>query len=75
MSILSRILPFLYLGIVIVVLIFGIILFSYLLILGAMVGLILFLIAYIREKFFSSPNYPEKIARKRKGQTIDHDQQ
>ena len=77
-KLINRIVPFIFLGIILVVLGIGIILLSYLLILGAIVGLILFLVGWIKEKFFPTTeithykkqdNTPEK-----PGRTFDHDQ-
>jgi len=64
---LARLIPFILLGFILVVFIAGIILFSYLLILGALLGLILFVIQWIREKF-SKP----KQEMTRSGRTFDH---
>lgn len=44
--------PFLILGIVIVLFIFSLIIFWWIFVIGIVLGLIGFLIAYIREKFF-----------------------
>ena len=65
----SRLLPFIFLGIFIVLLICGLILLSYLLIAGAVVGLILFVIAFIRDLFIKKNKSYEK---KRTSITIDH---
>lgn len=50
----DNIAPFLGLGILIVLFILGIFIFSYLLIIGAIVGLVLYIVALIRAKFGSS---------------------
>jgi len=72
-NLLARIIPFLFLGIMLVILIAGLILLSYLLIWGAVVGLVLFLIAWLREKFFP-PRHLTKIDKQSKsGRVIDHD--
>lgn len=72
MNLLSRLLPFFFLGIMLVLVIVGIILFSYLMILGAIVGLILFTIAWIKGLF--APKPPKQLPKShRPGQTIDHD--
>lgn len=67
-SFFTRLVPFIFIGIMLVVLAIGIILFSYLLILGAIVGLILFLVSVVKEKLFPKPSHPAK----RSGRTIDH---
>lgn len=69
-SFLSRIIPFIFLGVMIVLLVAGMIILSYLLIVGALVGLILFIIAWVRDRFFNKKtNLPEK---RREGRTFDH---
>ena len=68
----ARLLPFLYLGIVIVLFAIGIILFSYLLILGAVVGFILFFATWIKEKFFPGKAMSQPKATK-VGRTFEHD--
>jgi hypothetical protein len=54
----------------IVLFIVGIVLLSYLLIFGAIVGVFLFFIQWLREKLFFKPSSPKN---KEKGHTIDHD--
>ncbi|MCB1827935.1 MAG: hypothetical protein KDH94_05860 [Coxiellaceae bacterium] len=60
-------------GIFIVLFIVGLIFFSYLLIIGGIVGLILFGIAYLRLKFFSRKN--KKAASESHGRIIDQDKE
>lgn len=65
-----KLLPFIGFGIVLVLLLVGVILLSYLLVYGALIGLVLFTVAWLRDKFFPS----KKIAtRVKPGRTIDHD--
>lgn len=71
-SILPRIVPFIMLGIAIVAFVFGLILFSYLLIFGALVGLVLFAFTWIKEKFFPSKSI--SIQRPKSNRTFDHDE-
>ena len=68
----QRIIPFIFLGIFIVLFVVGLIILSYILIYGALVGLVLFMLSWLKEKFFpkKASNLPTK---KRKGRTIDHD--
>lgn len=66
----KRLMPFVAFGIMLVLLAVGIILLSYLLVLGALIGLALFGFALLREKLFPSKSISTKIKR---GQTIDHD--
>lgn len=49
---LSQILPFIILGIALIVFAFGIMLLVYLFIFGAIAGLVLFIISWIRHTFF-----------------------
>jgi len=66
----AKITPFIVLGIAIVAFIFGLVLLSYLLFFGAMVGLALFAFTWIKEKFFP----PKALTRPKKhGRTLDHD--
>lgn len=69
---LSRLLPFIFLGIAIVAIAFGMLLLFYLFAIGAVVGLILFLITWIKDKFFPPPKLP-KPTEKKSGRTIDSD--
>ena len=68
----DNLLAFIFLGMGIVALIAGIILFSYLLLYGAIVGIILFMILWLKERFFPSkkitPQQPTK-----PGRIIDHE--
>lgn len=66
----ARLMPFLLLGMAIVAFAFGIVLFAYLLLFGALVGLVLFVIAWIRDKFIRSKR---KNMTKTSHRTIDHD--
>lgn len=59
--------PFIYLGILIVLFVVGLVLLSYLLIFGAIVGLCLFAFTWLREKLFNNKE------NKKSGRTIDHD--
>lgn len=66
----NRLIPFFLAGIAIVAFAFGIFLLAYLFMLGALVGLGLFIISWLRQKFFP----PKKIIiKKRKGRIIDSD--
>ncbi|MDR3478182.1 MAG: hypothetical protein P4M14_09155 [Gammaproteobacteria bacterium] len=66
-----RVMPFITFGIILVLLIVGIILLSYLLVFGALIGLALFGIAWLREKLFPSKNVSTEV---KQGRTIDHDE-
>lgn len=69
---LNKLIPFILLGIAIVAFAFGIMLLAYLFFIGALVGLILFTIAWIKAAFFP----PKKVVRHQKtksGRVIDSD--
>lgn len=69
-SLLNRLIPFILAGILIAALAFGMVLLAYLFVIGALVGLSLYLINVIRQKFFA----PKKKAAKpkpRPGRVID----
>jgi hypothetical protein len=72
MSFISRIMPFVVLGIMLVVLVAGFVLLSYLLVFGALVGLVLFAMAWLKEKILPPQKLP---AAKREGRTFEHDDQ
>jgi len=71
-KVVAKIVPFLFLGIMLVILVAGVILLSYLLIWGAVVGLVLFSIAWIREKLFPSKHLA-KTEKPKSGRIIDHE--
>ncbi len=60
------------LGFMIVVLIGGLILLSYLLIFGVIVGLILFCVSWLKDKFFPSKEVSKTTPKS--GRTLDHDE-
>jgi len=68
-KLLNRILPFVLLGIAIAAFAFGIVLLAYLFLFGAFVGIILFGINWLRDKFTPRKKPPSK----RTGLTIDSD--
>jgi hypothetical protein len=67
---LARLLPFMFLGILTVLTVVGIILFSYLLIFGAAVGFILFVVAWIKG-LFTRKN--QRLVRHKQGRIIEHE--
>jgi len=71
-NVLAKILPFFFLGVMLVILFVGFVLLSYLLILGAVVGLVLFVIAWVREKLFPSKQLT-KTDKPKSGRIIDHE--
>jgi ABC-type transport system involved in cytochrome bd biosynthesis fused ATPase/permease subunit len=68
---LNRLLPFLGIGIVLVVIIIALLFLSSLFVIGALVGLVLFIIAYVKKRFFSA----KKSNLVRKSKTYEHDDQ
>lgn len=68
----SQIAPFLFLGLAITTFAFGIVLFAYLFFFGLIFSLVVFFIAWVRQRFFSSPsiNTPTP-TQTRKGRIID----
>lgn len=72
-TLIARIIPFIFLGIALVALVFGLILLAYLFIAGAFVGLVLFAIAWIRDTYFSSKSLSKPNNTKRQGRTIEHE--
>ena len=71
--VMGRLISFIFLGIMIVVLVAGVLLLSYLLILGALVGVILFLIVWIKDRLFNNNKKKPLVPRKKSSHTIDHD--
>ncbi len=71
-SLFGRLMPFIFLGIMLVLAVVGVILFSYLLIFGALVGIVLFAITWVRGLFSHKTKHLQTKQHKR-GQTIDHD--
>jgi uncharacterized membrane protein SpoIIM required for sporulation len=72
-SITQKIVPFIFLGVMLVILTFGIILLSYVLILGAIVGFVLYVVARIKEKFFPSKHIIKTDNSNKSGRTFEHD--
>lgn len=70
-KLIQSIVPFIILGVAIVAFAFGVFLLSYLLLFGALVGLVLFIITWIRDKFFSPKMSKKHI--KKSSRIIDSD--
>jgi len=66
LNFMNRLIPFIVLGIILVIFIAGLILLSQLLILGAIVGLVLFILGWIKQTLFGKKQH-------KKGRVIDHD--
>jgi len=69
---LNQLVPFILLGVAIVIFIFGITLLVYIAMIGAMVGFILYLVSLIREKFFPAKTVA-KPKENKPGRIIDSD--
>jgi len=69
----AKLIPFILLGIAIVAFGFGLVLLTYLLFFGAIIGLIMFFIAWIKERFFPSKHLIKPRHTIKRGRTIDHD--
>lgn len=70
---LNQLVPYIFLGVAVVAFAFGIMLLAYLFLFGAFVGLVLFVITWIKQKFFS-PKPPASLQSKTKsGRVIDSD--
>ncbi len=69
---LNRLIPFLFVGIALLAFTFGIFLLAYLFLFGAAIGLILFFINLIKEKFFQS-KISTRPKKNKPGRTIDSD--
>ena len=69
-KLMAAILPFIVLGMIVVIIAFGFLLFFYLLLFGTLVGLVLFAISWVREKLFASKQMSKS---DRPGRIIDHD--
>lgn len=67
---LQQLVPFVFIGIAIVAFAFGIMLLAYLFLFGALLGMVLFAISWIKNKFFP-PKTPTKVVRT--GRVIDSD--
>ncbi|HLB41327.1 MAG TPA: hypothetical protein VJN02_00495 [Gammaproteobacteria bacterium] len=67
----KQLVPFIFIGIAIVAFIFGIMLLAYLFFFGAIIGLILFIVTWIRQKFFPTKTSIQII---KKGRIIDSDE-
>ena len=73
---LDSLLPFVMIGMLIVAFAFGIMLLAYLFLFGVIVGLVLFVVQWIRNTFFASPknNTPTKPQETKSGRVIDADE-
>lgn len=64
--------PFVVIGVILVIVFFGIMLLAYLFLIGLVLGSILYVIRLIRDQFFPSPK--QKPERKSAGRIIDSDE-
>lgn len=65
----SQLIPFIFIGVALVALAFGIFVLAYLFFIGAIVGFILFLLTWLRQKFFAPKTVVK--TRPKTGRTID----
>jgi hypothetical protein len=70
MRFLNRIIPFLIAGMILVMLAFGMVLLAYIFLIGTVVGIALFAVSWIRERFFTRPPKPPA---QKQGRFIDSD--
>lgn len=74
---LNQLIPFIFIGIAIVAFAFGILILAYLFLFGAFIGFILFIVAWIRDRFFppKSPMVRRTThkAQRKSGRIIDSD--
>ena len=72
MRLINRLIPFLIAGILLAAIAFGLVLLAYLFLIGTVAGMILYAVAWVRERFFT----PKKPARppKTSGRVIDSDE-
>lgn len=63
--------PFFFVGVALVAFTFGLILLAYLFLFGALAGIVLFAINWIRRKLASKESLPTKPAQKKDGRVID----
>ncbi|MBA3661293.1 MAG: hypothetical protein H0W64_06175 [Gammaproteobacteria bacterium] len=68
----SQLIPFIFIGVALVALAFGIFLLAYLFFIGAIVGFVLFSLAWLKQKFFP-PKAVVKLKSPRPPRTIDSD--
>ena len=69
---LNQLIPFIFIGIALVAFAFGIVLLAYLFLLGALVGMVLFLVSWVRKKFFPDKRVSQ-VKRNKSGRIIDTD--
>lgn len=67
----NKLMPFLIAGIMLAVMAFGIVLLAYLFLIGTVIGMILFAINWVRERYFSPPK--KEPPRQPSGRVIDSD--
>jgi hypothetical protein len=68
----AKIMPFIMLGIALVAIFYGLILLAYLFVFGAIVGMGLFAIAWVKAKYFATRSI--SVPKKRSPRTFDHNE-
>lgn len=71
MKLLNRLTPFIAAGVFIVALVFGMVLLAYLFVFGAILGVAMYLINLIRDKFFSKKPEKQPAPKQPSGRIID----
>jgi hypothetical protein len=71
---LHKLTPFIIFGIMIFIFIAGLVILSYILIFGALIGLVLFVAQWLRDKLISRKSSTLPTKTERKGRIIDHDE-
>lgn len=71
-ALLLRLLPFIFLGITIVLFIAGILVFSYVLIIGALLGFVMFIMVWLKDKLFPNKTIAKR-PRSSSGRVIDQE--
>lgn len=66
----AKLIPFILLGVALVAFAFGLLLLTYLLFFGALIGLVLFAVSWIKQKFFASKDLTKRSSKS--GRIIDH---
>lgn len=66
-----QLLPFIFMGVAIVILIYGLMLLAYLFLFGVIIGLVLFAINWVRDQLFGPKKQPPSV--RRPGRTFDSD--
>lgn len=72
-SLLARIMPFVGLGIVLAFVVIAFVIFSYVLLIGTVIGLVLFAITYLKQRFFLPKRSGAVVLTQKKIQVFDNE--